>query len=69
MDQQMLELKNIVEKAHKDGRKIRFWAMPDNAAVWQKLLDAGVDWMNVDDLKRYRKFYEGYRFAKRNENY
>jgi glycerophosphoryl diester phosphodiesterase len=63
------KLKNIVEKAHKDGRKVRFWAMPNNAAVWRTMHDAGVDWMNVDNLKRYRKFYEGYRSAKRNENY
>ncbi|MDC0231326.1 hypothetical protein OAK19_05110 [Aureispira] len=63
------KLKNIVEKAHKDGRKVRFWAMPNNTAVWRKMHDTGVDWMNVDDLRRYRKFYEGYRSAKRNENY
>jgi hypothetical protein len=54
------KLRAIVKKAHADGRKVRFWAMPNKAAVWQVMLDEGVDWMNVDELEEFRLFYESY---------
>lgn len=50
------KIRNIVEKAHSQGRKVRFWATGNNPKVWQTLLDAGVDWMNVDRLKRFRNY-------------
>lgn len=54
------KLQSIVAKAHAKGHKIRFWAMPNNSRVWQVMLDAGVDWMNVDHLEKFRAFYEQY---------
>ncbi len=54
------KLKNIVTKAHNNGRKLRFWALPENEVVWGKMLDEGVDWINVDHLSRFRKFYLAY---------
>ncbi|MEO1437941.1 MAG: hypothetical protein AAFV80_20535, partial [Bacteroidota bacterium] len=47
----------MVDAAHYHGKKIRFWASPDNVDVWETLMGAGVDWINVDDLKKFRKFY------------
>jgi len=49
-------LDEIVSKAKSKGRQIRFWAMPHNEVIWETFLDAGVDVINVDDLKRYAKF-------------
>jgi len=49
-------LKQIVEKAHAQGRKIRFWATPDKPEVWKALFDAGVDLINTDDLGGLQKF-------------
>ena len=55
------KLKNIVETAHKKGRRIRFWATPDKPsparqALWQELLTAGVDLINTDDLPGLQQF-------------
>ncbi len=49
-------LADTVNKAHAQGRKIRFWATSDNPAVWRLLYDAGVDYLNADDLNGLREF-------------
>ncbi|HEY1600595.1 MAG TPA: phosphatidylinositol-specific phospholipase C/glycerophosphodiester phosphodiesterase family protein [Pirellulales bacterium] len=43
-------LQTSVAKAHAKGRKVRFWAIPSNPAVWGELAAAGVDLINTDDL-------------------
>ena len=48
-------LRSIVQRAHAQGRRVRFWATPDAAgpardAVWSEELAAGVDELNTDDL-------------------
>jgi hypothetical protein len=53
---QQTKLRQLVTKAHKHGRLIRFWATPDKPAVWRQLRTAGVDLINVDDLSGLRKF-------------
>ena len=50
------KLKRIVQQAHKDGQKVRFWAAPDNLATWQELHSAGVDFINSDRLEALAKF-------------
>lgn len=47
----------LVAKAHKKGKDIRFFGIPDNANVWKVLLEAKVDWVNTDKLAKYSKFY------------
>lgn len=64
-EKEQTRLQKIVTTAHADGRTVRFWAMPNKPVVWQLLLDAGVDWMNVDDLEGYRIFYETYKLQKK----
>jgi hypothetical protein len=54
-------LQQIVQTAHADGRRIRFWATPDapgpqRDAVWRELLAAGVDHINTDDLAGLQAF-------------
>ena len=46
----------IVERAHSKGRSVRFWAGTNSPKVWTKLLDLGVDWINVDRLKKFQRF-------------
>ena len=55
-DDERHHLKQIVEKAHAQGRKVRFWATPDKPEVWTALFDAGVDLINTDDLAGLQKF-------------
>lgn len=47
---------DIVERAHDRGRTVRFWAGTNRPKVWDKLLHLGVDWINVDRLKKFQRF-------------
>ncbi|WP_228994621.1 phosphatidylinositol-specific phospholipase C/glycerophosphodiester phosphodiesterase family protein [Streptomyces sp. DH8] len=54
-------LRALVAAAHREGRRIRFWATPDlpgpeRQAVWSELLAAGVDHLNTDDLAGLEAF-------------
>ena len=60
-DAERLKLSHIVQTAHEKGRRIRFWATPDNPspareALWRELLVAGVDMLNTDDLEGLQQF-------------
>jgi len=55
------KLSQIVETAHRKGRRVRFWATRDSAsparqALWQELLRAGVDLINTDRLEDLKQF-------------
>ena len=50
-------LDKLVAAVHKQGKQIRFYAIPDKPEVWRVLLDAHVDWVNTDSLKQYSQFY------------
>ena len=39
-----------IDLAHAQGRRIRFWAVPDQPAMWRTLRDGGVDLINTDNL-------------------
>lgn len=54
------QLKAYVDAAHKNGRKVRLWSSPDNSAVWQELLNCGVDLINTDKLAQLRDFLTNY---------
>lgn len=55
------KLEEIVETAHTNGQIVRFWATPDmplpnRTAVWNELLNAGVDLINTDDLPALQEY-------------
>ena len=50
------KLREIVRKAHAAGRVVRFWATPENEAVWRELRLAGVDLIGSDQLGRLARF-------------
>jgi glycerophosphoryl diester phosphodiesterase len=52
-----LRLKQFVDKAHQQGRQVRFWGTPDRPEMWRALLAAGVDWINADDLTGLQEFF------------
>lgn len=52
------KLADIVNQTHAAGRKLRFWATPDEPSVWARLRDAGVDYINADDLVGLKDFLE-----------
>ena len=49
-------MRDLVDKAHKRGRLLRFWGTPDNPAVWAEERDAGVDLINTDKLAELQAF-------------
>ncbi|MFF0200209.1 phosphatidylinositol-specific phospholipase C/glycerophosphodiester phosphodiesterase family protein [Streptomyces sp. NPDC005017] len=56
----------ITAAAHERGQTVRFWATPDVAgpardALWAELLDAGVDFLNTDDLAGLEAFLDARR--------
>lgn len=56
-------LRELVAKAHAQGYKLRFWETPDAPGadrdrVWRALADAGVDFINTDDLTGFATFKE-----------
>jgi glycerophosphoryl diester phosphodiesterase len=57
-------LKELADKAHKEGKKLRLWGNPDNENVWQVHLNAGIDLINTDKLAELRQ----YLIEKGNEN-
>jgi hypothetical protein len=54
------KLHDIVDTAHANGQRVRFWATPELAetreAVWQELLAAEVDYINTDNLAALEAF-------------
>jgi len=50
------KLRNYVANAHSNGRIVRFWATPENEAVWRELLAADIDLIGTDDLDRLHRF-------------
>ncbi len=49
-------LHQLVERVHAHGRTLRLWGAPDNPACWTELLNAGVDFINTDNLPGLRAF-------------
>jgi hypothetical protein len=55
-EEDLVKLKQIVAKAHQQGRRVRFWGAPDKPAFWGEMLANGVDLINIDDLDGAQKF-------------
>ncbi len=55
------KLRRIVSQAHKESRRVRFWATDIDSPefqinIWKELITAGVDLINTDKLKALRDF-------------
>lgn len=55
-DTEKAKLKEIVAKAHQQGRRVRFWGSPDKPVFWSEMLADEVDLINTDDLAGAQKF-------------
>ena len=56
---QASRMKALVEKAHAQGRKVRFWGGPDALPGWEAQRNAGVDILNTDHLPELGAFLRG----------
>ena len=50
------KIKELVNRTHGEGKKLRLWAIPDTEKAWTILLDVGVDLINSDRLKDLHVF-------------
>lgn len=50
------KIQNIVNEIHKTGKKVRFWAAPDNENAWDQFLKLGVDFINTDKPAQFATF-------------
>ncbi len=55
------KLEGYVSLVHRQGKQLRFWNTPDSpmeneTAVWTQLLNAGVDFINTEDLDGLKAF-------------
>lgn len=44
------KLRQYVQRVHEQGRRLRFWGVPDSVVGWRELQNAGVDLIGTDDL-------------------
>lgn len=51
-------LRELVARAHAQGRQVRFWAAPDFEPGWRVLLEAGVDRINTDRRDALAQFLD-----------
>ncbi|MFN4145534.1 MAG: phosphatidylinositol-specific phospholipase C/glycerophosphodiester phosphodiesterase family protein [Runella sp.] len=55
-DESFERLQQLAQAVHQEGKKLRLWATPENPVVWQKLREAGVDFINTDQLEMAKAF-------------
>ena len=66
-EEERVQLRLYVQLAHEKGQLIRLWATPDKPglereAIWNELVEAGVDLINTDDLAGLHEFLSGKKF-------
>jgi hypothetical protein len=49
-------LRAFVNRAHEQGRQVRFWATPEKEPLWRELRGARVDFINTDKLSELQRF-------------
>lgn len=50
------KIRQLVTQVHKEGKKLRLWASPEDPVVWAKLREAGVDFLSTDQQELARDF-------------
>jgi alkaline phosphatase len=48
-------LKSVINAIHASGKKVRFWAAPDNIAGWQKLMELHADILSTDKIDELKE--------------
>lgn len=49
-------IQEVIRQVHQQGKKIRFWATPDNINTWKTLMNLGVDYINTDQIAPLGEF-------------
>ena len=51
-----LVLRQLIDKVHRSGKKIRFWNAPDTPDSWKAFMAIGVDYINTDKIDELTKY-------------
>ncbi len=54
--EELARIRELADRVHAEGKKLRLWAIPDNGKAWEALLEAGVDIINTDRLSELHEF-------------
>jgi alkaline phosphatase len=49
-------LQYVIDSVHHSGKKIRFWAAPDNEDSWKLQMKLGVDLIGTDEIQKLSQF-------------
>lgn len=54
---ELARIRQLAQRVHAEGKKLRLWAIPDHEVGWSALLDAGVDLISSDRLEELHAFF------------
>lgn len=60
-----LRLQDAIDRAHAQGKPIRFWGSPDGMTAWNTFQTMGVDYINTDRVEQCTRFFADWH----NKNY
>ncbi len=52
----LAKLNHLIQTAHNDGKRVRFWNAPDFTDAWSALIQMKVDWINTDHIAGFVEF-------------
>ncbi len=52
------KLVDLINKAHRLKKKVRFWDAPDNINAWKTLMNLHVDYINTDHIQQLSDFFK-----------
>lgn len=55
-NKQVVGARALIQRAHSQGRQIRFWGHPDTPKGWQDMLDLGVDQISTDKFLEFQEW-------------
>lgn len=58
---QLEKVRKLADAVHRENKKLRLWAIPDQENAWRELLNAGVDFINTDHLPELARFLKSIR--------
>lgn len=53
----LVRFQDLVKRTHHEGRKVRFWGMPDSPEAWKFARDGHIDFLNTDQPSKLRAWF------------
>lgn len=49
-------MRNMAQKAHEQGKRLRIWGAPNNVSVWTQMVRNNIDLLSIDDHRKFARF-------------